>query len=334
MRTSSSGASIFKGNYKIYNMLPYLIILLFLATLPFYTPLYFHSIMVKFLIFALFAISFDLIFGYVGMLSLGHAAYFGTGAYVAAVLAYHYDISSFWISAPLSIIAAMIMAAALGIFALRVSGIYFLLVTFAMGQMLYGIAWNWSFLNTPGMQGIAGIARPTIGLAGFSWTHTTFYFFILIIFIACYILLNRIVNSPFGLSLKGIREGEERMKALGFNTWLYKYTTFIIAAGFAGLAGCIFAYYNSMVNPMHLGVNTSFLPMAMAIIGGMGTLFGPVVGAAVLVFAEHYLSIAMMERWPLFLGGSFVLIIMFARKGLAVYIADSIRKVVKNVWKY
>jgi branched-chain amino acid transport system permease protein len=304
-----------------------------LAVLPIFTSSYLQSVITRFIIFALFALGYNLAFGYTGLLSLGHAAFFGAGGYVVALLNMHYGIDLFWIGAPLGVGVATLIAALFGVIALRVSGIYFLLVTFALGQLLYSVAWNVKWLKTPGMQGISGITLPTFGIKGIALGTTSYFYLVLVIFSICFFLLIRIVNSPFGHTLIGIREGEDRMRALGYNTWLYKYMAFVISGAFSGLAGVLFAYYNFLISPHHLGVGTSFLPMVMSIIGGVGTLMGPIVGAALIVFVELYASIMTPERWPLILGVLFVIAIMFAREGVAVYIQRVWRRVRLESWK-
>lgn len=308
------------GDGRYLNLVPYLFVAAVLVIVPPFLSSYIQSVTTRFLIFALFAMGYNLAFGYAGLISLGHAAFFGAGGYVIAVLKLHYGSDLFWIGAPLGVLIATLIAAFFGIIALRVTGIYFLLVTFALGQLLYSVAWNVKWLNTPGMQGVSGLTLPTLGLPGLELTTTSFYYLVLSLFVLCFHLLVRIVNSPFGHALVGIREGEARMQALGYNTWLYKYLAFMISGAFSGMAGVLFAYYNYLISPNHLGVGTSFLPMVMAIIGGTGTLAGPVIGAALVIFVELFASIMTPERWPLILGGLFVLAIMFARQGLAVYI--------------
>jgi branched-chain amino acid transport system permease protein len=292
-----------------------------LVVLPAMLPVYVQTIWTKFLIFAIFATSFDLIYGHAGLLSLGHAAFFGAGGYTVGALLLHYDITSFWIGIPLGILVAAVVATIFGFISLRVSGMYFLLVTFALAQLLYSIAWNWLWLNSPGMQGIAGIPLPDLGLPSFTWETIYFYYLVLIIFVICFFLIYRIMNSPFGYSLRGIRESELRMESLGYNTWLHKYIAFIVTGAFAGIAGVLFAYFNRLISPVHLAVGTSFLPMCMVIIGGSGTLLGPVVGAMVIVFVEYFASLYTPERWPLILGGLFVVVIMYARGGIVAYLS-------------
>jgi branched-chain amino acid transport system permease protein len=293
---------------------------LILVIIPFFLSTYGEGLMTRFLIFALFAMSYNVVFGYAGLLSLGHAAFFGAGGYTVAILKLHYNVDLFWITAPLGVLVATGTAALFGLIALRAAGIYFLLVTFALGQMLYSLAWNVKWMNSKGMQGITGIMLPDLAIPGFVLDTTRFYYVVLIFFGISFVLLYRLVRSPYGRALVGIREGESRMEALGYDTWLYKYTAFIISGAFAGIAGVLFVYYNFFVSPNHFGIVTSFLPMVMAIMGGLGTFLGPVVGAAVFIFVENFASIVAPQRWPLILGGLFVLTIMFARQGLGVYL--------------
>ncbi|OGP70026.1 MAG: hypothetical protein A2169_06745 [Deltaproteobacteria bacterium RBG_13_47_9] len=309
------------------NVVPYVIGILILLIIPLFLSTYWVGLMIRFLIFALFAMSYNIVFGYTGLLSLGHAAFFGTGGYVIALLHLHYNVSLFWISAPFGVLVAAFIAALFGLIALRVSGIYFLLVTFALGEMLYSLAWNVKWLNSRGMQGITGIPLPDLAIPGLTIDRTWYYYLVLVLFIISFVLLNRFVRSPLGVGLVGIREDESRMKAVGYNTWLYKYIAFVISGAFAGIAGVLFSYYNYFVSPKHLGIATSFLPMVMAIMGGLGTFLGPVIGALVLVFVENLASIVSPQRWPLILGGLFVVTIIFARQGIGVYLWDLFTKV-------
>ncbi len=297
---------------------------------PLYLSSYGEGLMTRFLIFALFAMSYNIVFGYAGLLSLGHAAFFGAGGYTVALLKLHFGVDLFWICAPLGLLVAVFTAALFGIIALRASGIYFLLVTFALGQMLFSLAWNVKWLNSKGMQGITGITMPDLAIPGFTLDSTWYYYMVLFFFVISVILFYRLVHSPYGLALVGIREDISRMEAVGYNTWLYKYIAFVISGAFAGIAGILFSYYNFFVSPNHLGIATSFLPMVMTIMGGLGTLFGPVIGAAVFIFVENYASIFAPQRWPLILGGLFVITIMFAREGIGVYLWRLLNKVTQG----
>ena len=307
---------------------PYIIIGAIFILSPPFLPLYLQSMMTKILIFAIFAMSLDLLMGYTGLISFGHAAYFGVGGYTVGVLMLHYDITSLWIGAPLGVLVAALTAAIFGFIAMRVTGFYFIFITFALGQLLFSIAYKWPWLWSVGVEGIVGIRRPDIGLPWFTWSSISFYYFVVLASIICFIILYRIVKSPFGYALQGIRESEPRMRVLGYNTWLYKYIAFIVAGAFAGIAGVLFAYHNGIVVPEHLGVITSTLVILMVILGGTGTLYGPVIGAAVIVPLEFYSGIITPERWPLILGGVFILSVMYARLGIGVYLSRLWKRVV------
>lgn len=291
-----------------------------LILLPPFLPVYVQSLMTKTLIFAIFAMSLNLLMGYTGLFSLGHAAYFGAGGYAIGVLAVRYHIHSLWIGAPLAILITGLVAAVLGTIALRLSGIYFLLITFALGQLLFSVAWKLKWLKSSGVEGIAGIPKPDLGIPWFTWDTSSFYYFVFLVFVLCFFLLYRGTSAPFGLTLKGIRECESRMQSLGYHTWLHRYITFIIAGMFAGVAGVLFSYHNGLIIPAHFGVVTSTLAMLMVIIGGAGTLFGPVIGAAVIVFVEFFSSVYAPERWPLILGAVFIASVMYLRGGIGPHL--------------
>lgn len=306
---------------QLIRFVPYIVGGVILILLPAVMPSYVQGIWTKFVIFAIFATSYDLIYGHTGLLSLGHAAYFGAGGYAVALLMLHYGIDSLWIGIPLGILIGAAVAAAFGFIALRVSGMYFLLVTFALAQLLFSITWNVRWFNSPGMNGIAGLPLPDLGIPWFSWSTISLYYFVLVMFLISFFLIYRIINSPFGYALRGIRESELRMRTLGYNAWLYKYIAFIITGAFAGLAGVLFVYYNRFISPTHIGIMFSFLPMIMVIIGGSGTLLGPVIGAMIIIFVEYFASLFTPERWPLILGGIFVIAIMYARGGVSIHLS-------------
>jgi len=305
---------------------PYIVGGAILIFLPPFLPIYLQSLMTKVLIFAIFAMSLDVILGYTGLFSLGHAAYFGVAGYVTAILTVQYGIKNFWLTMPASILMATVVAAIFGIVALRVSGIYFLLVTFALGQLLFSVAIKW-YSVAGGSDGLAGIPRPDLGLPWLTWGTTTFYYFVFLSFIICFFLLYKFLNSTFGHALQGIRESEPRMLSLGYNTWFLKYVAFIVAGLFAGVAGMLFTHFNGYVAPQYLGVQTSGLAMFMVIIGGVGTLSGPFIGAVVIVLVEFFAGIYFHQRWPLILGAVFVVSIMYFRAGIGGHLLGLWKKV-------
>lgn len=300
---------------------PILLGVILIMLVPLVSP-YVQSMMTKILIYAVFALSLNLIFGYTGLFSLGHAAFFGVGGYTAGILIVRCGIDSFWVVAPAAILMAALVAAIFGIIALRVRGVYFLLVTMALGQLLSSIALKWRSV-TGGSNGLVGIPYPDLGLPGLTMTVTSFYYLVFIVFVICLFLLYRLINSPFGHALQGIRDDEGRMAHLGYNTWLYKYLAFIIAGAFAGAAGVLFGHFSGILAPMHLGVMTSTVVMLMVIIGSTGVVFGPALGAAVVILLEHVSSIYTPERWPLILGSVFVIAVMFLRGGITIHLLKS-----------
>jgi branched-chain amino acid transport system permease protein len=310
---------------------PYLIAVIIFIIVPFAFPTFFQSIFTKGLIFAIFAMSLDIIYGYSALFSLGHAAFFGAGAYAVGMLALRAGISSFWIVLPTSLIIPALLAALFGLVAIRFKDIYFLLVTFALGQVMFVVAYMNDWLKSSGLEGIANIRRPNFGIgAGFRWDTVSLYIFVLIVFIICFFLMRRIVNSPFGKSLVGIRESEPRMRTLGYNTWLYKYLAFIIAGFFAGIAGMLYAWDRGFAGAEVFGADYSFLIMVMVIIGGTGTLWGPIIGAFLLVFVEQFTSLYFPERWPLVLGVIILLTSLFFRGGIAPHLVNLTKRMRKT----
>ncbi|MDR3299202.1 MAG: ABC transporter permease [Candidatus Accumulibacter sp.] len=299
---------------------PYLFVLLILVALPNFIGTYTQSMMTRVLIFALFAMSLDVVMGYAGLPSFGHAAFFGMGGYVVGLLVTQADIGSFWIILPATLVICAALSAIIGYFTLRLSETYFLLVTMAFGQLLYVVATKWYTL-TGGSDGLSGIPRPDLGFA-VDWTSGKIYYFTLVVFLVCYYLLARFMRSSFGRVLLGIRDNEGRMRCLGFNTWLLKYCGVIIAGTFAGVSGLLYAYaYGTMV-PGNFALETSALPMLMVIMGGHSTLWGPALAAMVIVLVQNYAGIYMPDRWPLVLGVLYVLCVMFLRGGFARYLTN------------
>lgn len=310
----------------------YIGIALILIALPLFLPTYFQSMAAKILIFAIGALSLNLIFGYTGLYSFGHAAFFGAGTYTLAILIVHYGIESFWLLAPASILVATLLAAIFGIIALRVSGIYFVLITIALGELTYSLIIKFPSV-TGGSDALPGIIPPDLGLTWLTWTTTNFYYFVFLTFIICFLLLYLIVNSPFGYALQGIRENETRMRSLGYNTWLYKYIAFIIAGSFAGVAGVLFGYFLRIAAPVQVGVATSTILVLMVIMGSSRVFFGPAIGALLVILLEYFTGIYIPKRWPLILGGVFVIVILFFREGVSVYVINFWEKVLAR-WKH
>lgn len=291
---------------------PVTVILIFLLVSPKWLDISIISLLTKILIFGLLAMSLDIVFGYAGLWSFCHAGLFGVAAYTNGVLIQHYGITSFWIAAPLSILMAAGVSALFAWVGLRVSGIYFLLITLALGQLIFSVAFEWKKI-TGGSQGLINIPYPDIGVV---LSPTRYYYFTLIIVLGCGIVLHRFLKSPFGYSLRGIRENETRMISLGFNVWRHKFIAFVVSGAFAGIAGILYVHYNGVINPAGVDMASSGLIAIMVLIGGSGTLWGGMLGSAVIYLLSHFVSLFTPERWPLILGACFVGAVMFARRGL------------------
>jgi branched-chain amino acid transport system permease protein len=284
-----------------------------LLVMPYLLSPYYLGLVVKMMIFALFAMSLDLLLGYGGMASLGHAAYFGLAAYTTGLLALRLG-WSVWLALPAGIIMSTVTAFFLGLLALRTRGSYFLMITLALSQVLWGIAFGWRSL-TGGDDGLPEVPRPDPGLPWSMTDSAPFYYFVLFFVAVGTLVLLRIVASPFGYALRGIRESETRMMALGYDVWRYKLAAFMLAAAFAALAGCLYVYFNRFVSPDYIHVARSAEVLLMVILGGAGTMIGPAVGAAMIVLLENIIS-TYTERWLMVLGFVYVLVALFTPNGL------------------
>jgi branched-chain amino acid transport system permease protein len=267
------------------------------------------------LILAILAMSLDVLLGFTGLPSLGQAAYLGVGAYLTAILATKYNFGlgwSFWLVIVLGILLGAATAAVFGLFAIRASGVYFLMITLALGQCVWGLAYRWNSM-TGGDNGINLPGRPAFGIQ--LANDVTYFYVVFGFFVVSLLMLYVLVKSPFGRSLEGIREREVRMRTLGYNTWLHKYLAFVIAGGFGGLAGVLWAHANGHVSPEDVVLTTSVDALLMVVLGGSGTLVGGAVGAGVVVFLREYLS-TLVPWWQYVLGGVYVLTILYLPSGL------------------
>ncbi|RJR32306.1 MAG: branched-chain amino acid ABC transporter permease [Desulfobacteraceae bacterium] len=298
-------------------MVTYGVISLILLSAPGVLGPYGTNLLSEILIFGIFAMGLDLLMGSTGMVSLGHATFFGVGAYTAGILLTQ-GISSFFLILIIGVLASVMIAIPFGALVIRMSGPYFLLLTLALGQLVHSIAWQWRSL-TGGDDGLPGIPRPEIGLPWSLWSAEAFFYFILVLFALSAFTIRIINHSAFGRALRGIRESESRMNALGYNTWLYKYVAFVLSGSFAGFAGILFAYHNGFVSPNDLSWVTSGYVVLMVIIGGSGTLYGPCVGAAIFLLLQYVVS-SYTEYWSLVMGAVFIFCVMYLRRGIWGYL--------------
>ena len=284
-----------------------------IIVLPSMVSNYYVGLGIQMFIMAIFAMSLDLLVGYTGLPSLGHAAYFGVAGYATGFL-YLAGVKSFWIVVIAGVGLGGLTAALFGLLAIRARGPYFLIITLALAQVLWGIAFKWRSV-TKGDDGLPGIGRPDLGLGIDLKPDPHFYYFAFVIFLVVLVLLFILVHSPFGHTLRGIRESESRMKALGYHVWLYQYLAFIFSGAFAGVSGVLWVFYSGFVNPSDLGIDLSVRGLLMLILGGAGSLIGPALGAGIIVLLANLVS-GFTERWSLVLGIIYIVVIMVFSKGI------------------
>jgi branched-chain amino acid transport system permease protein len=308
---------------------------LFLASMTFWAPPFWISIGTQALIFAIFAMSIDLLLGYCGLPSFGHAAFYGAGSFACAYFALR-NVNGLVPLLGLGCLAAGAIAIPIGALSLRARGVYFLMLTLAFGMMLWGYAQQSprSFLG--GSDGLIGVARPPldaiIAVDRTLWDLTGvdvrlpaarhFFNAVLLVATAVFALLSLLVASPFGRTLDGIRENERRMRALGTPTYRYQLTAFVVAAGLAGVAGALAALFNGFANPGELYWTNSGLVLIAAIVGGTRSLLGPAVGAFLVLIVQDALS-SLSDRWPLLLGALFIAIVLFLPGGVRSLVRTS-----------
>jgi branched-chain amino acid transport system permease protein len=280
--------------------------------LPFFAGDFYINLASQILIAAIFALSLNLLVGFGGMTSLGHASYLGVAAYLSALLTSRYGFDH-GTAAAISIAGTVIMAAFFGVIALRASGLGFLMITLALSQVLWGLAYRMSDV-TNGDNGIAGLTRPApFGVSLES--AASFYWFALIVTVIAFVTMAIFVSSSFGSSLKGVRDQPRRMAALGFNPWMIRWITFIYAGFWGGIAGLLYVYYNKYIHPTSLSTTSSAEALLGVIAGGSGTLSGPAVGAALVLLLKNYAS-AYIERWNMLLGLVFLFIVLVMPTGI------------------
>jgi branched-chain amino acid transport system permease protein len=284
-----------------------------LAVGPPFLSTYWVGLLTEMVILAILAMSLDILLGYTGLPSLGHAGFFGVAAYALAVLSTRYQLG-FLACVLGAILVGTLLSALIGLVVSHVRDVYFLMITLAIGMVLWGVSNRWIPM-TGGDNGLSGIPRleahAGLPVAG----PVVFYYVTLTVFAAAAALLALLVRSPFGLTLLGVRESESRMKSLGFNTWLHCYLSFVISGAFASVSGVMWAYYNGFVSPTYLDLTASSELFLMVTLGGPATLVGPVVGAGTIVLLKNVIS-AYTARWLLILGLIYIVAILGAPQGL------------------
>lgn len=264
------------------------------------------------MVFAVFAMSLDLLIGFTGLLSFGHAAFFGVGAYTVATLGVHFGVNG-WGGMLVAVVVSSIVALVIGFFSIRVSGVPFLMLTLAFSQLLFSIAIKWRDF-TGGTDGLNGFVRPSL----FGWSldqRIALYYVVLTGFLLAFVFLQRLIRSPLGSVFIGIRDNELRMRALGYPVQRFKLIAFVIAGAVAGFGGALYAFLNAYVSTDILNWSLSGDGIIMVILGGAGTIVGPVIGSVVFLLLKNVLS-SHFDFWSIWIGVAFILSVMFLRAGV------------------
>jgi branched-chain amino acid transport system permease protein len=299
------------------------IVLVFLTVLPFVLP--YEALAVNILIFGLYAVGFNLLFGYTGLLSFGHAAFFGIGSYAAGIAIIHFGMA--WpLAIVVGIVGAMLAGTLIGSLAIRTRGIYFSMVTLALGQIVYYVFYKadrW----TGGENGLRGITVEPVSLGpirlDFLNPQTKYYVILCFVALALW-FVSRLLNSPFGAVMEAVRENEKRAEACGFNVARTKLLVFVLSAGVCGLAGALRALHLSIVPIDSLHYLQSGQAVMMCLLGGMGTFFGPFVGAGIYLFLEDTVT-NLTSHWMGVVGLVFIACVLFFPKGVWGTAMDMLR---------
>ena len=301
-----------------------------LAAFPFVGSEFYQQMVARMMILAIFAMSLDLLQGVTGLVSLGHAAYFGLGGYALALLSSDNGPVSLWLTLPAAVLVAGLFALVIGFFVVRTRGIYFIMVTMAFAQMLFFLVFDNKELNFLGLlplrlggsDGVYINFKPDAALFDLE-NKKVFYYFVLACLVLVYVFLRRLLWSPFGRALAGIRVNEHRMRAVGFGSFSYKLTAFTLAGALAGLAGYLWGAQTGFVNPELMGFHMSAHAIMMVILGGMGNFAGAIVGAFAFEFMLELFKdlptvggFRLGKHWQLWMGLFIVAVIIFAPRGL------------------
>lgn len=294
------------------NRLWVLLGIVFLAALPLVSGEYFVNLGSQIFIAVIFASSLNLLVGYAGLTSLGHATYMGLSAYISAWLSIKMGLDH-TITAPAALLLTTLIGMVFGWIALRATGLGFLMLTLALSQIVWGLGYRWVSV-TNGDNGLSGLTRPHPFGIDLDISNN-FYWFALIVTCACIYAISVLIRSPFGASIRGTRDQARRMSALGYNVWAIRWTTFVIASFLGAVAGLLYVYFHKYIHPSVMAITVSAEALLCVIAGGSGTLVGPLLGALVVVVLKNYAS-AYVERWNMLLGLVFLFIVIFMPAGL------------------
>jgi branched-chain amino acid transport system permease protein len=279
--------------------------------LPYFAGPFWMGLVTQIYIFGLLALSVDLLLGHTGLFSLCHAAFFAVAAYTTAILQVRYGVATVF-AAPAGVFAGTLLALVFGI-AVRTRGVYFILITIALGFIVWGVAYRWSSF-TGGDNGVTNVPFPEIGPLAIT-SNFQYYYFVLAVVVLCAIGYRVLVSSPFGLGLRGIKASETRMRSLGYRTGLHLYVAFVLSGALASLAGVLYVYYNRFINPVAGSFPISVEAALMAIVGGTGTIIGPFIGSGIVLGLRNWVS-SFFELHAAVMGAVFIATVLWAPGGI------------------
>lgn len=314
-----------------------LLIVALIGLFPLFGSTFYIQLGAKIMIMAIFALSLDLLVGHAGMVSLGHAAYFGVAAYTLALLSPKYEAAALWITLPAAMAVAALAALVVGFLVVRTAGVYFIMVTLAFAQMIYAVFHDTKIAG--GSDGIYIMVRPELNMMGFKPLNlensAEFYYLALLFLALVFWFLDRLLRAPFGRALAGIRINEQRMRSIGYPVFTYKLGAFVLAGALAGLSGYLAACQFGFVNPDILAWHQSGIVLMMIILGGMGRLHGAVLGAFAYVFLQEIFSASALlgayaKHWQLAMGTLLVVIVVALPHGVGGFVDIFLRSAVRR----
>jgi len=321
-----------RSGFHPVNIVFIIILLSGLIVFPFVSSNRFYiSLITEMMIYGLLAMSLDVLLGYTGLLSFMHNAYLGISAYAVGLFLIHVSPTSFWLACLVGIAFTCVVALPVGWVQVRTGGLAFALLTLAFGMMFHTIVWKW-YDVTGGDDGLMGMPNPDISLFGITIGNSgdplVIYLFTLAIVTLCFFLTRRIINSPFGAVLEAIRENESRAASIGINVRKYKLLGWMMACLLAGIAGALFILYKGYIGPSTMSAFAGASVLMMLLLGGMGSLWGPLAGAVFFIYIQDYIS-TMTEHWEIYLGLLVIFLVLFMPTGFAG-LTDNIKRLRKE----
>lgn len=293
------------------SLIAWTIVVALAVALPWTAGPFWVALVTQMFIFGLLALSVDLLLGHAGLFSLCHAAFFSVAAYTTAILQVRYGVSTA-LAAPAGVLAGTALGMVFGL-SVRTRGVYFILITIALGYVVWGVAYRWSSF-TGGDNGVTNVPRPAIG--GYVLeSMTSYYYFMLVVVLLSLAAYRVLVSSPFGLTLRGIKTSESRMTSVGFRPNRHLYAAFVLSAAIASFAGVLYVYYNRFVNPVSASFPISVEVVLMAIVGGSGSIVGPILGSGVVLALRNWVS-SFFELHSAVMGLVFIAVVLWAPNGI------------------